>query len=198
MVRYLSTFVVSVDGPDLPSFPGVFSSVFVSVTVLENEKGEVLNIGRRARIIPPHIQRALQARDHGHCQYPGCENSRYTDAHHVKHWADGGETCLDNLVTQCRHHHRAHHQGEFTITPGDIAGESRFHDVFGKEILPAAWPQFPEQEGPEAEVLAVRIIPKTFQLKRASPPGAVSAFTTIWPLPPCSACRKTRNRPRSL
>ena len=41
------------------------------VTVLENEKGEVLNIGRRARIIPPHIQRALQTRDHGQCQYPG-------------------------------------------------------------------------------------------------------------------------------
>ena len=41
------------------------------VTVLENEKGEVLNIGRHARIIPPHIHRALQTRDHGHCQYPG-------------------------------------------------------------------------------------------------------------------------------
>ena len=125
------------------------------VTVLENDKGEVLNIGRRTRIIPPHIHRALQTRDHGHCQYPGCENSRYTDAHHVKHWADGGETCLDNLVIQCRYHHRAHHQGEFTITPGDIAGEFRFHDVFGREILPAAWPQFPEQEGPEAEVLVI-------------------------------------------
>ncbi|MCY4426980.1 MAG: hypothetical protein OXC05_08115, partial [Halieaceae bacterium] len=28
------------------------------VTVLENEKGEVLNIGRRSRIIPPHIHRS--------------------------------------------------------------------------------------------------------------------------------------------
>jgi hypothetical protein len=32
----------------------------------------------------------------------------------VVHWADGGETKLDNLVLLCRPHHRMTHQG-FTV-----------------------------------------------------------------------------------
>ena len=52
--------------------------------------GEVVSVGRRQRTIPPHIRRALEERDRG-CRYPGCA-SRFTEAHHVKHWADGGET----------------------------------------------------------------------------------------------------------
>jgi len=35
--------------------------------------------------------------------------------YHIRHWADGGETSLDNLVTLCRHHHRQLHRGSFTI-----------------------------------------------------------------------------------
>ncbi len=80
------------------------------VTVLEDEQGEVLNVGRRTRIVPPHIRRALLERD-GVCQHPGCHESKYVDAHHIKHWADGGETSLSNLVTLCRFHHRELHRG---------------------------------------------------------------------------------------
>ena len=35
------------------------------------------------------------------------------DAHHVIHWADGGETKLANLVLLCRRHHRLIHKGGF-------------------------------------------------------------------------------------
>lgn len=80
------------------------------VTVLEDGGGQVLNVGRRSRIVPAHIRRALLERD-GVCQYPGCHESRYVDAHHIQHWADGGETSLDNLVTLCRFHHRQLHRG---------------------------------------------------------------------------------------
>ena len=58
--------------------------------------GEILDVGRRTRTISPALRRALAARDR-QCRFPGCQNRR-TDAHHVKHWADGGETALDNLV----------------------------------------------------------------------------------------------------
>jgi hypothetical protein len=71
------------------------------VTVLEDEQGRVLNIGRRTRTVPASINRALNIRDKT-CRVPGCCESRYVDAHHIKHWADGGETSLDNLVTLCR------------------------------------------------------------------------------------------------
>jgi hypothetical protein len=37
------------------------------------------------------------------------------DAHHVEHWADGGETKLSNLVTLCRLHHRLVHEGEIRV-----------------------------------------------------------------------------------
>ena len=66
--------------------------------------GEVLDVGRRTRTIPTALRRALQSRDlpckqgYSQCQFPGC-TSRHCDAHHVVHWADGGETKLSNLVS---------------------------------------------------------------------------------------------------
>jgi hypothetical protein len=45
----------------------------------------------------------------------GCTHQRYLDAHHIEHWADGGETDLSNLVTLCRLHHRLVHEGEIRI-----------------------------------------------------------------------------------
>ena len=57
----------------------------------ETNQGEPLNIGRKTRSIPPAIRRALKRRDQG-CRFPGCTCSRFVDAHHIQHWADGGET----------------------------------------------------------------------------------------------------------
>lgn len=65
------------------------------------------------RTVPPAIERALRHRDGG-CRYPGC-GLRFTDAHHVVHRADGGETRLDNLVSLCRHHHRLVHEEGFEV-----------------------------------------------------------------------------------
>lgn len=85
------------------------------VLVEEDTAGNVLNIGRRSRIIPPAMQRALAIRDGG-CQFPGCCETRYVEGHHIKHWADGGETKLENLVTLCRYHHRELHKGSFYLS----------------------------------------------------------------------------------
>lgn len=84
------------------------------VTIVENDQGEPLNVGRKTRIIPPAIRRALQSRDKG-CRFPGCPFKRYVDGHHVKHRAHGGETKLSNLVTLCRFHHRLVHEGQVVI-----------------------------------------------------------------------------------
>ena len=114
-------------------------------TVLENERGEVLNIGRRSRIVPWHIAHALRIRDGG-CRFPGCNRHRWTDAHHIRHWADGGETSLENLVTLCRYHHRALHRGEYLIERG-AGGELIFMDAQQRTIPPANHPQFSEWYG---------------------------------------------------
>ncbi len=72
----------------------------------------VLDVGRKTRTIPPALRRALEARDRG-CRFPGC-GLRFTDAHHVRHWADGGETNLENLILLCRFHHRLVHEEGYT------------------------------------------------------------------------------------
>ena len=82
--------------------------------LLENEHGEPLDVGRKTRSIPPAIRRALNSRDGG-CRFPGCTHQRYLDAHHIEHWADGGDTKLSNLVTLCRFHHRLVHEGQITV-----------------------------------------------------------------------------------
>ena len=70
---------------------------------------EPLDVGRKTRVIPPSLRRALIARDR-HCQHRGCERPpRWCDVHHQKPWSQGGETDLLNLELICRHHHRDHH-----------------------------------------------------------------------------------------
>jgi hypothetical protein len=74
-----------------------------------------LDVGRRTRLVPPAIRAALLVRDRG-CTYPGCDRGpQWTDAHHVRHWSDGGTTSLDNLVLLCRQHHRTVHEGHSAI-----------------------------------------------------------------------------------
>ncbi len=75
--------------------------------------GSVLDVGRTTRTISPALRRALVNRDGG-CRFPGCGQSR-CDAHHVKHWADGGETSLDNTLLLCRFHHRLVHEEGFQL-----------------------------------------------------------------------------------
>ena len=84
------------------------------VRILESGDGEPLDIGRKTRVIPPSMHRALKRRDRG-CRFPGCCNTRFVDGHHIKHWADGGATRLDNLVLLCRHHHRLLHEGGYYV-----------------------------------------------------------------------------------
>ena len=84
------------------------------VAMVHAKDGSVLNVGRRTRTIPPHIRRALEERDRG-CRFPGCA-CRFTEAHHVKHWADGGETSLRNTLLLCRRHHRAVHEGRVKVS----------------------------------------------------------------------------------
>ena len=83
-----------------------------TIRVVTDDVGEPLSIGRKSRSIPPAIRRALQLRDGG-CRFPGCTHTRFVDGHHIEHWADGGETRLDNLVLLCRHHHRLVHEGGY-------------------------------------------------------------------------------------
>jgi hypothetical protein len=98
-----------------------------------DQAGGVLDVGRKRRTVPPAIRRALEHRDAG-CRFPGC-GCRYTDAHHIVHWADGGETRLDNLVLLCSRHHRAVHEGGFRVEVAEHRSGGRERTPFeGIEI----------------------------------------------------------------
>ncbi|HJR71669.1 MAG TPA: DUF222 domain-containing protein [Gammaproteobacteria bacterium] len=88
------------------------------VGIVEDDEGEPLNVGRKTRAISPAMQRALKSRDGG-CRFPGCDRTRFTQAHHVQHWGNGGETKLSNLVTLCTFHHRLVHEGGFGLRVTD-------------------------------------------------------------------------------
>ncbi len=109
-----------------------------------------LDVGRQTRTVSPALRRALEVRDRG-CRFPGC-GLRFTDAHHVKHWADGGETSLGNLVLLCSYHHRLMHEEKWQIEwwgkgrPAFVDPRGQKH--FSGKPMPPALP--PDQDPVEA------------------------------------------------
>ncbi|NKR57349.1 DUF222 domain-containing protein [Rhodococcus hoagii] len=89
------------------------------LTPIVMEDGVPLNLGRTSRTVSKKQRRALIARDHG-CAFPGCGTPpAHCEGHHVKHWADGGPTDLDNLVLLCRYHHQLLHHSHWDVKIGD-------------------------------------------------------------------------------
>ena len=79
--------------------------------IITDGASQPLELGRSTKVVTAALRRAVAVRDGG-CRFPGCGRPPgWCDAHHVRHWADGGETSLDNLVLLCRPHHRAIHRG---------------------------------------------------------------------------------------
>ena len=86
------------------------------IPIVLGSPGQILDVGRATRLAPPHLRKALIARDHG-CAFPGCAiPATWTEAHHIVAWYEGGATSLENLVLLCPHHHHAIHTGEWVIT----------------------------------------------------------------------------------
>jgi len=83
--------------------------------IVQDAQGQVLDVGRKRRTVPPAIARALEAQYGRACSFPGCTHTLFLDKHHIQHWAHGGSTNLDNLVQLCRHHHTFVHEHGWTI-----------------------------------------------------------------------------------
>ena len=121
------------DGPAIPAETARrFSCDATVITLVEDKDGEPLNVGRKTRNISAPLRRLLTARDKG-CRFPGCCNARYIDMHHIKHWANGGETRPSNLLSLCRFHHRAVHEGGFNVVVLDD-GALRFVRPDGEAV----------------------------------------------------------------
>jgi Domain of unknown function (DUF222)/HNH endonuclease len=102
------------------------------IAVLEGDRGTPLNVGRKQRTVSTFLRRALWSRDRG-CTFPGCRHTRFVEAHHIRHWADGGETKLENTTLLCSYHHRLLHEGDFRIRR-DHEGAIYFQRTDGRVI----------------------------------------------------------------
>jgi hypothetical protein len=101
-------------------------------TLIADSAGNPLHLGRRSRIVPDRLRRAARLRD-GRCRFPGCTRKGWVDIHHIVHWADGGHTDIDNVMCLCRTHHRAVHEGGWTIT-GTPQGVVQFVAPSGQTV----------------------------------------------------------------
>lgn len=122
-----------------------------ALVVVQAGSSQPLNLGRRTRTISPSLRRALEVRDRG-CRFPGC-GSRFTDAHHIRHWALGGETSLGNCILLCRHHHRLVHEGGWSVGLWG-AGRPVFHDPRGGTHFDGRWTPPKLGSEPVASLLA--------------------------------------------
>ena len=113
--------------------------------------GQVVEVGARARTIPPALRRALHHRDRG-CRFPGC-GLPFGQGHHIRHWAQGGPTTLSNLAMLCRRHHRAVHEEGYEVDR-QPDGDLRFRRPDGR-LLPEV-PRAPEVSGDPVKVLLAR------------------------------------------
>jgi Domain of unknown function (DUF222)/HNH endonuclease len=97
--------------------------------LLEDERGEPLELGRLRRDPSPAMVRLLRLRDTG-CTFPGCGSKRFAEAHHIEWWSTGGRTDLENLALICSFHHKLVHEYGWRIRRED--GEIRWFHPDGR------------------------------------------------------------------
>jgi hypothetical protein len=125
-------------GPAVPAETARRLACDAGVVGIAEHDGRPLTVGRRTRTVPSALRRALRSRDEG-CRFPGCNCTRRVDAHHIEHWAHGGETKLSNLVLLCRRHHRLLHEGGFGVH--SEAGRLVFTRPDGRRVSAAPPPR---------------------------------------------------------
>lgn len=86
------------------------------IPVVLGSASEVLDVGREQRVVTAAQLVALHHRDGG-CTFPGCSRPPgWCQAHHVRHWATGGRTTLENLALLCSRHHTVVHRRAYNAT----------------------------------------------------------------------------------
>jgi Domain of unknown function (DUF222)/HNH endonuclease len=83
-------------------------------TVVEDQDGTVLGVGRLSRQVPAWMVRQVRHRDR-ECRFPGCGARRFTEAHHLRWWRHGGRTDLHNLALICSFHPRLVHEHGWSV-----------------------------------------------------------------------------------
>jgi hypothetical protein len=103
------------------------------VRLTVEHEGAELDLGRRARFPNRALRRFVLRRTGGCCAFPGCTQRTRLRVHHVQNWAQGGATDRVNLVAVCPSHHRAVHEGGWSVV-ADGAGGFTFRRPDGRAV----------------------------------------------------------------
>ncbi|XKQ76871.1 DUF222 domain-containing protein [Paenarthrobacter ilicis] len=110
-----STAIATFTGPIHPNTIRKIACDADILPVLLGTGSEILDIGRTTRIFPPHIRKAITARDGG-CTFPDCTMpAPWCEAHHITYWSQGGTTGTHNGTLLCSHHHHLIHKEQWRI-----------------------------------------------------------------------------------
>ena len=73
--------------------------------VLYDADGQVIRFGRKRRLASPKQVQVLLGMWGHKCAVPGCGHTRFLQMHHIRDWAEGGATDIENLVPLCSRCH---------------------------------------------------------------------------------------------
>jgi hypothetical protein len=96
-------------------------------TLVQDDAGRVLGLGRLSRVPSAWMIRQVRHRDQ-ECRFPGCGAMRFTQAHHIVWWSNGGRTDLENLVLICSFHHKLVHAHGWAVKRAPDGSLSWFRD----------------------------------------------------------------------
>jgi 5-methylcytosine-specific restriction endonuclease McrA len=101
----------------------------VTEVIARAEDGRYMDYGRKRRVVPPALARALLDKFGGACAADGCASRYRLQAHHKVPWSRGGATDQENLVLLCWfHHHVVVHERGFEIYEHPDHGRIRFRN----------------------------------------------------------------------
>jgi hypothetical protein len=85
------------------------------IPALLGSQGQVLDLGRSARLWTGPARQAIIIRDRG-CVFPGCDRPpAWCDVHHCTYYSLGGGTDRDNGALVCGFHHQLIHHGGWEV-----------------------------------------------------------------------------------
>ncbi|MBW3589115.1 MAG: HNH endonuclease [Actinobacteria bacterium] len=87
-----------------------------SIQVLvEKADGTPIALTRNKRSVPAWLDAAVRHRAGNCCEVPGCTRRINLIRHHIRHVEHDGETCYENILLVCDHHHWMAHEGGYEV-----------------------------------------------------------------------------------
>ena len=118
------------------------------IPVVLGGEGQVLDIGRASRVFPPHIRKAITARDRG-CAFPQCTiPAPWCEAHHITYWSRGGTTGTEQR-----------NPALLPSPPRDPQGTLEHPDAHRHPLVHPATPPRPSPDAPPEQLLPPGVTP---------------------------------------